>query len=144
MAKTYAIGVVPATTTTPYVALGSKTGGHERTYLSNFTLAAQAIADEIVVLRPNPGEIFLSAKINLSVTLATSTVQLKQYDVTGTFVRNLTSALAFTVAYIWTEHPALNLAIGSRLDGGEIRLSIAALALPAAGNVWYDVVTTGY
>lgn len=144
MAKTYAIGVVPATTTTPYVALGSKTGGHERTYLCNFTLAGQLIADEIVVLRPNPGELFLSAKINISATLATSTLQLKQYDVNGTFVRNLTAALAFTVADIWTEHPALNAGVGSRVDGGEIRLSIAALALPGAGNVWYDVVTTGY
>ena len=87
MAKTYAIGVVPATTNTPYVALGSKTGGHERTYLCNFTLAGQLIADEIVVLRPNPGELFLSAKINISATLATSTLQLKQYDVNG--VNNL-------------------------------------------------------
>lgn len=147
MAKTYANGVTGADTTTPMAALGNKQGGRSRRYFSNFTMAAQAIADEVVVARPNPGELFTGIVVNTSVTVgATATVQLKQYDVTNTFVRNLTGAVALIATAVDTSIaiPTLHAAYGVKLDGGELRLAIAAAALPGAGDFAAEIATIGY
>lgn len=147
MAVTYAPGVTPANTTTPYNAIGSKQNARRRAYQTTITYAAQAIADEIVVARPHPGERMSSIRVMTSVTTGTATLALKVYDKNGTVLASSpwTTAVAVTTANTWTELAFTATTIpGTVLDGGELRLVVAAAALPGAGSLCVEIGTIGY
>ena len=145
MAVTYAAGVTAANTTTPYNALGSKQNARRRAYLSKVTYAAQAIADEIVIARPHPGERFVAIRVMTSVTTGTATVQLRAYDKNGVAIAFWSAAVAVTTPNTWTELALSSTAIPDTvLDGGELRLVVAAAALPGAGTLVSEVWTNGY
>lgn len=139
MAKTYANGFDGQALTavggiTPLVATGKSQGARQRTWASQFTNAAQPVADQIVIARPDPGQMFRGGQINISATLATSTlaVQLNKRD--GTTV-TLVAAATYTTANQNVDFVVTNAALGTVLDGGEIVLVIAVAALPGAGTV---------
>jgi hypothetical protein len=139
MAKTYASGFDGQALTAiggpnTLVATGKSQGARNRTWASQITLAAQPVADQIVIARPDPGQMFRGGQINISATLATSTlaVQLNKKD--GTTV-TLVAAATYTTANQTVDLVVTNAALGTVMDGGEIVLVIAVAALPGAGTV---------
>jgi hypothetical protein len=150
MAKTYAttfdgLTLQPATGTslTLPTATGRTQNARLRTYESQFTNAAQAVADQIVIAKPNSNEVFRSCSINISATLATTTLALQLNKIDGTTV-TLSAATTYTTVGQTVEMVITNAALGTKLDGGEIVLVLAVAPLPGAGTVKTMVNTSGY
>lgn len=149
MAKTYANTLTDAlplgssTAGAPIQATGKAQNARRREYGAQFTAASQPVADQIVIAKPNPNELFLGCSITITATLGTSTLALQLNKIDGTTV-TLSAAITYTTTTNTAEMVVLPAVFGTEFDGGEVVLVIAVAALPAAGTVKTVLHSIGY
>ena len=127
------LNAVPVT-----VPSGALVGGRVRRYRATITLTAQAIADTIVLAKVPAGKVFAFGILNATASLSTSTVAIGTAAAAGKY----RAAAVFTA----TDTPTLfgvNAAMVALSDEETVILTVAALALPAAGTLIVDLYFSG-
>lgn len=112
-------------------------GTRKRTYRASITLASQAIGDTIVLIdNVPPGYIFAGGTLVTDTSLSTSTVAIgtaasAAYFKAAAVQTSTDTPVPFGKAAAFAEAPSA--------DPRQVILTVAALALPAAGNLVIDM-----
>lgn len=138
MPTLYGANTAPRATTPPGLVDGSLQGGRVRVYRERITLAAQGLADTIVVALPSAGETFLCGTLTADVSLGTAQIAIGTAAVPGKY----RAAAPHTIVDTPVNFGRVA-AQGSRLAVDEtVQVSITLAALPAAGTLIVDLYFT--
>lgn len=141
MAETYSTEATDYLNTTPSVfADGSVVGGRLRRYRATITLASQASGDTIVLNKIPAGSVFAYGVLNASATLgATATIAIGPSDSAALY----RAAATFTTANTPTMFGTNSAMVADALSADtEVKITIAAAALPASGTLVVDLYYT--
>ena len=116
---------------------GSKWGARMRRYRATVILAAQGIGDDVVLFRVPAGSLFAFGVLNTSATLGgVATIAIGITGTTGKY----RAAATFTTPNVPTTF-GVNAAVaaGALAADEDVRLTVAAAALPGAGTLVVDM-----
>ncbi len=137
MATTYALEVSPQYATPPGKSPGTVQGGRLRRWRATIIMAAQASGDDIVLANIPAGHTFAFGILNPGAAMGgTATVAIGVAGATGKY---RTAAIANAVGPVIFGNAAGAAADPLGTTGEQVRLTIAAAALPGAGTVVVDL-----